>query len=129
MNKTNPLFIFLGSIIILFIVVFSLFQSKKELVVAQDDFKSFEVVASEFSQKSRLYTKKTLIEKRIEKIIKKVNLANVKIDSINKKITISIQENNQQKLQNIVNKILNETFNITKFKLSKTSLIIEIGVL
>lgn len=129
MNKINPLFLLSATIVVTFIAFYSYFQAQNKFVTSKQDLESFGVIAKNYASLNSAYQDKKKILKRLETIIKKSNIKNANMTKGEKKITLKIDKANSTQIEKVVNKLLNEKFNIVKIQVNETSLFIEIGVL
>jgi hypothetical protein len=128
MNKVNPLFVLIVTIIILFISIFYKQQEQQRLSILNEDYKSLEIVAKKFTSMDKSYQNSEHIMKTIENVIGKSNIKNVDITKNKSKIILEIKNSNSRSLNNFVNKVLNEKLNIKKFQLQEDKLLIEVGL-
>lgn len=129
MDKMNPLFILISAFIIMCISFYSLQDTKVKQIKIKENYNSFMEIANKYATMDKSYNNIKSIENRLETITKKTKLNKVTINKIEKIIKVSITVNDEKKLQNFINKLLNEKFNITKFTLEKNNLYFEIGIL
>ena len=129
MRHTNPLTILFGSVIIFFIAIYSLNIAKKEKIEAKKEFIKYKNIATDFQSRYNKFSNKKSIKKSIEKILKSSNISNANILESKKIITIQIGSLNIRQIDKFINKFLNESFNIVKFEVAKSKIIIQIGVI
>ena len=129
MRHTNPLTILFGSVVIFFIAIYSLNIAKKEKIEAKKEFIKYKNIATDFKSRYNKFSNKKSIKKSIEKILKSSNISNANILESKKIITIQIGSLNTKQIDKFINKFLNESFNIVKFEVTKSKIIIQIGVI
>jgi len=127
MSKINPLFI-LGFTFLLFIYsIINLSFAKTSLYDMKLDFKQYNLISNRYYNLKNKWNKNKNIKDKIKNILKLSNIKEYNINTTNKTIKIKINNSNVKVLGTFMNKILNETFVISKFTFTQTSLDLEVG--
>lgn len=123
MKFINPLYIGSFLISILIIGILSLNSAKSDLVEVKKSFLQSSKIASKLNGLKNAYANKTLMEKKLKKILAQRALKKTKINSEYKKNSVVIQSESIDKkaLTFLISKILNSTYNVTKMKIKKLS--------
>ncbi|MEA3314816.1 MAG: hypothetical protein U9Q30_03020 [Campylobacterota bacterium] len=127
MKKINPVTLLLLLIMLFMVSALLLKKSNQELKDLTDELNNVKIISKEYSTLKRSWNDKKQTLKTLDKIIKDSKIKNLSKDVKNKKITINIPNSSLKKISKFSNKILNSNFIILKFKITKTSLYIEMG--
>ncbi|MBL0687297.1 MAG: hypothetical protein JJV95_07500 [Sulfurospirillum sp.] len=111
MNRINPLYIGFFIVVLLIILSFILHGAKNELIQVKNGYKESSRLAIELSGLKKVYTKKFIF-------------LDAKYPSIQSKkskngILLSSKNLNIKELNSLMDKILNEPYNITKFEINR----------
>ena len=113
MNRINPLHISLLLVILLFVFIFKLSNAKTELLNAQHAYKDNKEIALKLSALRDAYTKKFIIPSSIKPLAVQKKIKNG--------ISISFKKMDLKSLNLLMQKVLNETYNIIKLEIVRLS--------
>lgn len=130
MNRLNPLYIIMFFLTLVFISFFSLSNEKKNYFEKTKELKDLELKAKEYSTLSTQWKNEKFVNKTLDEILKNSIFKNEKIVKIENKesIKIRIETNNNELLENFLNKVLNKQLIIKKLELNKNFINLEIGL-
>jgi len=127
MNRFNPFYILLFSVLIFSYSVFALKNGYSDLSVESKDNKEFISVANRYNTLQKAWGDNSSTLKKIENIIKQSNIKNANIISNDKVIKIEIKNTSLKSIDKFINKLFNESIEVLNFSLTKKSLDIELG--
>ena len=128
MNKFNPLYILLFSIILFLYSAININLQNTTLLQVQEENKQYLKIATKYNSLQNAWGKNNNTKKKIEYILKLSNIKNAHITIKDKIIKIKIENTKLKSLDKFMNKVLNETIVIINFSLTKNSLLLEVGV-
>ena len=123
MNNINPLHIGLLLVVVIMFLFFRLNGAKLELAEAKSDYKISEKLAVEVSSLKSVYADKKRVKKALDRLLLSTTLksANLSIKRSKKSIKISSKSMSAAKLNYLMGKILNASYNVTLLKIKKLS--------
>lgn len=127
MKKINPVTLLLLLFMLFMLSAVLLKKSNQDLQILTNELNNVKVISKEYSTLKRSWNDKKQTLNILDKIIKYSKIKNLSKDIKNKKIIINIPNSSLKKISKFSNKILNSNFIILKFKITKSSLYIEMG--
>lgn len=130
MKKLNidPLFLLLSSIVLFVLSIYILNTTYSKKTKSFDEFKNNSVIIKKYNNLKNTWAKKDIQVKKINQLIKRLNIKNANITQNANKIKVKIKSD-INKIDRFTNKLLNEKLNITKLKITKDELSFEVGLL
>jgi hypothetical protein len=129
MNKINPVFLLFATIVIFLISIFQLNTIKNEFIKEQNNFNEYKLIALQYHSKNNIYSNTKSIINRLNRILKITNIKNANIKQTSKGITLNIQNTDTKHIDKVVNKLLNEEFNIKRLKITNNSIFVEVEII
>jgi len=126
MNKINPLFILLFSIVIFLVSLTTLNESKNTLKVLKDEKKEYLKIAINYSMLQKAWGDTSLAQKNIEFMLKAANIQNAKINTHQKELIIDIKNASIKSIDKFLNKVLNDKIIIKDLTLTTNSLFMKV---
>ncbi len=126
MNKINPLFILLFSIVIFLVSLTTLNESKNTLKVLKDEKKEYLKIAINYSMLQKAWGDTSLAQKNIEFMLKAANIQNAKINTHQKELIINIKNAPIKSIDKFLNKVLNDKIIIKNLTLTTNSLFMKV---
>jgi hypothetical protein len=127
MNKINPLYILLFSIVLFIFSIINLNTANDGLSKIKEQSKEYLQIANKYNALQNAWGQNKP-KKKIEKILQLSNIQNANIITNNKSIKIIIKDTKLNLIDKFMNKILNETIKVKKFTLTNNSLDLEVGI-
>jgi len=127
MNKFNPLYLLLFSLILFIYSIINLNNLTTKLENTKISNKQYIKNGQKYNALQKAWGKKNNAKKKINGILKLANINNANIITNNRTIRVKIRNANLHSLDKFMNKILNDTIIILNFSLTKSSLDIEVG--
>jgi hypothetical protein len=128
MNKINPLYIFIFSVVLFLLSTISIISSSSSLQFKKEDINKYIIVANRYNNLQKSWGKNSGAKNTINKILKSSNIQNASINKTSNTIKIYIKNTSIDILDKFINKVLNEHLIIKKFTLTKNELQIEVGI-
>ncbi len=129
MKSINITFIFISSIVIFFISIYSFGEAKHNLEEKKKEFNTYKDVALLYKENYQNYSDVVAIENKLQHIANELGIKNVEISQDEKIITFSASNLSKPSFQVLFTNLLNENFNITKLEIKTNSIYLEIGIL
>ncbi|MCK5111610.1 MAG: hypothetical protein KAQ94_08825 [Arcobacteraceae bacterium] len=128
MNKFNPLYLLLFSIMLFLYSMVDLKSSNESLLQIKEQNKQFVKISTKYNSLQKVWGKEQGTKKKFENILKLSNIRNANIVTNGKTIKIKIKNASLKSLDKFMNEILNETIVILNFSLTKNNLDLEVGL-
>jgi len=128
MNKINPFYVLIFSVLLFLYSIINLNSVSSKFVLKKETTKKYILLAERYNNLQKTWGKENKTIKLINKIIKSTHIQNANINKLNKIVKIRIKDTTIEVLDKFFNKILNEHLIINKFTLTKSELTMEIGI-
>lgn len=129
MKNLNITFIFISSVVVFFISIYSFGEAKHNLDEEKKEFNTYQEVALQYKENYHNYSDAVAIENKLQHIANEFGVKNVQISQDEKKIIFIASNLSKPSFQVLFTNLLNENFNITKLEIQTNSISVEIGVL
>ncbi|MEA3290253.1 MAG: hypothetical protein U9Q04_08765 [Campylobacterota bacterium] len=127
MNKIAPSTYLLVSFVLVLVSLIALKSSVIELKQQSDEFNEFQTSAYKYDGLKKSWGTGTNTSKKLDKIISQLKIKNINKQTKPKKIYISFEETDTNKIDRFLNKILNGNFKILSLSITNKSLEMEVG--
>ena len=130
MKKINPLYFLALLITVLLISISSIKNLKQELNDELISLKELEQKANIYKSYKNEWQKKSVVQKKINKIKNIALFKNekIKVDVLSSSLKITFDSVNRNKQNSFLNMILNDSFIIKSMNFTKDKLVIEVSV-
>ena len=127
MKKVNPLFLLFSTLALVFIAIFSLTNEKQKNIETIEQYKELQKIALEYELLNNHYNNIDFIASEIEKIVKKSNIRDVKINKKRKILEIEVINKDKKNLDRFINKLFNMKLSITKIQFDGIKFSFKVG--
>lgn len=127
MKKVNPLFLLFSTLALVFIAIFSLTNEKQKNIETIEQYKELQKIALEYELLNNHYKNIDFIANKIEKIVKKSNIRDVKINKKRKILEIEVINKDKKNLDRFINKLFNMKLSITKIQFDGIKFSFKVG--
>jgi hypothetical protein len=103
-------------------------KTDKSVVERKNDFDNFQKISQKYISLKQSLIANDKVEIDLMKIIKLVNIKNIKIEKTNNIIKVKIDNGSLQTIDRFLNKILNDKFIIRKLNINTNNLDLELGL-
>lgn len=128
MNKFQPIFILLFSIVLVVFSIVNLELSNNKLVKVNKQNKKYLKIATKYKRLQEVWGKENNSYITCKNILRLSNIQNASISTSSKIMKIKIENAKITNLNQFMNKLLNDTIIISSFVLTKDSLILEVEI-
>ena len=127
MKKVNPLFLLFSTLALVFIAIFSLTNERQKNIETIEQYKELQKIALEYELLNNHYNNIDFIASEIEKIVKKSNIRDVKINKKRKILEIEIINKDKKNLDRFINKLFNMKLSITQIQFDGIKFSFKVG--
>lgn len=125
-KKIDPLYILAGAFFLFIISLLLLNMMKTNLKSKKNDYNHYETLALKYNNLNSSWGNLKIQKKIIEKILISVNQSETNVKYNKNKISVDIQNIKIEKINSLINKILNKKLNIKNLTITDSSIKFEV---